>query len=1294
MRKVIIVLLGVFFLLALPTYVMAQTATTGVVSGTVTDPTGAVIPGAEVTLLDTATNIARTMHTNEAGQYVFASVTPGIYKLTVTMAGFRQAVLTDLKVEVAKSHLANFTLEVGAVAEVVEVTAGAGVALQTTDATIGSTLVGEALLRLPTTNRSAAALLLLQPMVAPGRGVDYSYGGQVAGARSDQSVFLVDGGDATSDIDGTLNYAAGSGGEPLPVIPVPAESIEEFRVSTTNPNATFGSAAGGQISFVTKRGTNSLHGTAYWYHQNDNLNANTWSYNRTGIEKPELKDNRYGFAVGGPLAKDKLFLFGHYEGRRYPRTSNVNRLVPTDTLRQGILRFKDALGNIVSYPLGTSTMCGTYDPILGRGTLPCDPRGLGISPVVTALWKLLPTGNDPFQGDTLNTTGFRGPADSSIIADFAVARLDYNITEKWNFFTSFRFYRHEEPDLSQVDIGGLTAGHQLGQAAPAAAAPMQPRYLVAGITGQITSRLTNEFRYTWMRNWWEWRRTAPFPQVPGTAAALELAGEPGLVDEPINIDTQNARGRSWSAKDTHIADNATWVKGSHTVQFGGSFRNWDIYHPRDDKVFGSLTSLIYWLDSYRGLAVPADNQPPTCSATIKTNCLASGDVSTWNSLYAAALGIVDRAGVLVAFDKQFNPLPFGTQLKVNMDINAVELYAQDTWRLRPSFTLSYGVNYGVQLPPVEENGLSTLMVYKDTEALVYFDQYMARKRDAALRGQTYDPQFAWATLARTGRKYVFNPDWDNFGPRIAASWNPSFTGGFLGRLFGERKTVLRGGYSLVYDRVTSVNTVMGSPITVGFGVTISCLAPRWDTGTCAGSSDPTNAFRIGVDGSTSPFPVISKGTDPVQVPAPLGETMASQQDLDFELGMHHGLDFTIQRELPGNLLLEVGYVGRLGRNLQVRTDLNSVPWFFLDPTSGQTLAQAFDLVATELRAGVSYKNVTKQPWFENLLAAGCAVTTGCPALGPTRFLASKQKSYFVNGELSGLAMFAPGIVPTGNFPIVNMQVERNRIVTDGARSNYHAGFIALRKRMSHGLTFELNYTLSKSLGVYSLNQQSSNTVVSGFDFDLDYGPLRWDRRHVFNSHWFYELPFGRGRRFAAGNWLDKLMGGWWTAGIFTANSGVPLCVQQGGRAWGGGHYNLVTCAVPINKPNFGNEPHYGPTGSAVYGTASDVNLFADPEAVFKNFRQVLLSQDGRSGNANPMRGLARWNVDWSVGKKTAVTENVNLVFSLDFLNVFNHMEFDDPSGSSLRLTTKSSFGSLRYQFNRPRYIQFGFRVEF
>src|SRR5439155_9845871 len=309
--KTLLVLLSV--VLSMLVVAQAQTAATASIVGKVTDRQGARVPGAAVELIDTTTNQAHTQTTREDGEYLFPSVLPGVYRITVTKQGFRQAVISSLKVDVGKSHTANVALGVGEISAVVEVSA-VGVELQRLDATVGNVIGGEALKLMPSLTRDATTLILLQPLVTP-RSNDEATGGQVAGARGDQNTFLIDGGDATSNTDGNGAYNTGFVGEPRAVVPTPAESLEEFQVATNNQNATFSRSAGGQVNMITRRGTNELHGSAYWYHQNDNLNANLWSRNRLGQEDPELKDNRYGFTLGGPIIKGKTFIFGHFEER-------------------------------------------------------------------------------------------------------------------------------------------------------------------------------------------------------------------------------------------------------------------------------------------------------------------------------------------------------------------------------------------------------------------------------------------------------------------------------------------------------------------------------------------------------------------------------------------------------------------------------------------------------------------------------------------------------------------------------------------------------------------------------------------------------------------------------------------------------------------------------------------------------------------------------------------------------------------------------------------------------------------
>jgi len=1297
--------LAVLVLLLSPALVQAQTASSGLVAGTVYDKTGAVVPSATVELKDLATNRVYTQTTNEGGQYLFSTVMSGAYKMAVRKDGFKEWT-TTLRVSVAKSYDVDVTLELGGMAETVEVAATVGAELQQTDATVGIAIGGDQLKYLPTPNRSVAALLILQPLVQPiGRGLGTDIGGQVAGARSDQSTMLIDGGDATSDTEASGAYNTGFSGEIRPMIPVPAESIEEFRVGTTNPNASFGRSQGGQVVMVTKRGTNSIHGSAYWYHQNDNLNANSWDLNTAGISKPELKDNRYGFTLGGPIFKDRLWAFGHFEGRKFPQTSTFTRVVPTPELRSGIMRFRDSTGAIVTYNFNPAN--GPLAALCGTVPGACDPRGIGTSAVSLADMALLPAGTPGVTGigDGLNLVGYRGVVNRTRTEKFSVVRVDYRLTDKWNLFVSGRYQSLREPGSQQIDVSGIS-----GCSAPCATRvnPLQPRYYVAGIDGQITPRLLSETRVSWFRHWWEWGTRAPFPQVSGTAAALSLAGEgtgaggSTKIADPVNIDTQNARSRIWNGKDTFISENLTWIRGSHNFQFGGTYRLQNIYHQRTDKVTGGLsTGPIFYLNAGSFFLVPATYRPPTCGGAVTTNCLTStADRNRWNNFYAALMGIPDRSAQLLTRDGDLNAQPLGTPLEAQVRIHALEGFVQDIWRFNPQLTLTLGLTYQVQRPPTEAKGRQMVPVFAASGSPIDMNSFFENREAAAVTGTIFNPSIAYTPVRHVaGRKYVTNIDWNNIGPRLAFAWHPSQS------LFGlgNGKMVLRGGWSVTYTRMNGVGLVMTPVLGVGTGQILSCNGPRIG-GVCAGSSDPTNAFRIGPDGNGSTILPSTLPVAPAQIPfpvsAPYGETRSFMIDPGMKLGYSHSFDLTVQRELPWNLLLEVGYVGRLGRNLTQNVDYNAVPFMFKDTVSGQTLASAFDTLAQAVRNGTA---IVAQPWFENMALAGACTAglinntnPGCPT-GPapaatnfanvTSYLVSQFNFELSTGDLSTVMLSRSNGIDilrfnNGQQPIDNIQVQINNLTSHGGKSDFHAGFIALHKRMSHGLTFDMNYTLGHSLDVFGLNQENTQfSFASPFRRDYDRAPSIFDRRHVFNTHWYYELPFGKGKAFSTDNAVvNRIVGGWHIAGIWTASSGLPLCV------YGGFSYGSPNVQNPCLLPAAG----FKNPGAEINNVGGNLNIFKDPTAVMNSFRYPLMTQDGRFG-FGALRGLPMWNVDLSIGKKTSITERVSLVFVADFLNAFNHPLFSDPSTDG---TDPSTFGVIGSTFNLPRYVQLSFRVEF
>ncbi len=1264
---------------------LGQTAATATVSGVVSDASGAVVPGAKAVLLDKATGLARTQETSSTGQYIFANVLPGNDTITITMNRFVQAEV-QLSVEVAKSYNINVTLKVGGPTEPIEVIAGAGAELQTLDATVGNVVQGEEMVRLPNINRSAMVYYDLQPLVAP----TYHTGGfnqvnsqaTVAGSRSDQTTLTVDGIDATDNLIGAGVKPDSANVVDSPV-PLTSDSIQEFGVGTTNSNASYGRGEGGQFTFVTKRGTNALHGALYEYLQNNDLNANTWDRNRVGIPNPKLEDNRFGAAVGGPIWKNRTFIFGNYEGRRFPQSSTISRIVPTDSLRAGTLRFRDASGIVRDYPLATSTSCGPGN------TSACDPRGLGLNPVVSALWSHLPRGNDSTVGDGLNTIGFRSTVSNPSSSDYGIGRLDHSFSDNWHFMGSVRYSEATSLLNSQVDFGGLLKGDTLGKPVAIHRESSQPHYFVAGLTGQIKPTLTNDLRFGYLRDWWWFPGVLPFPQVPGIVGAIEVAGGAsaygGLLDGPVDMNTLVARTQGADAKSYQVRDDLSWNKRHHLLQFGGDFRRIRTYHYRNDKVIGSITALDVELDAAGAATIPAENRPPDCSVTVTTFCLAAGDATRWNRLFAGTTGMIDNTNVLVTRDRNLNSLPLGSPLEANTYENAVDFYFSDTWRIRPSLTITGGLNYQIQFAPVDSLGRTAFMIDDATGQTLTSTDYLNNARQAGLQGNIYNPTLAWVPSTKTSQKAVFNTDYGNVGPRIAAAWTPSFENSLWQHLFGGKGTsIFRAGYSITYDRMNTVWSVLEPMLGPTFAQTINCRGPVIG-GSCANSSNPTDAYRIGVDGP-GVVPTSPAVSSPLVVGTPYGETFAYQPDPIVGTGHAHHIDLTIQRQLSSTMIVEVGYVGTIARNMREVNDITSAPYFYKDKGSGQSFAAAYDNVANQLRAGTLPSAVTPQPWFENQIGSGGTVT-----------LATQYGSDFTAGLLRTLWQAMQFLLPQ---PITNLQVQRIWSGTDGGYSNYHAFFATLRKRTSKGLTFALNYTLAKSLDDIGAVQNYPLEASSSFDHSIDYGPSFFDHRHVVTANWVYELPFGRGTRFRTGNHpLNKVIGGWYFSGIFKAASGLPLTVAESNQAWGGGDTLglVVSGAIPINKPDFGNSVHSGVPGSGGVGIdgnpatgGSGLNIFADPQAVLADFRPIQVSKDGRSARG-VLRGFPYWNFDLSLAKRTLVTERVGFLFSADFLNAFNHVVFNDPT---LSMQDPASFGVISSQANNPRAIQFGLRLEF
>ncbi len=1312
----------------------AQSSNSGTVAGAITDPSGALVNGATVTLTDADTKTSHALTTNEAGRYIFVDVAPGSYDLSVGKQGFSTS-KTQISVKVGVATNANMTLQVGGSNVVVEVTA-VGNELQTMNATVGNTITGVALESLPTLGRDVSTFLTLQPGISPD--------GSVAGAAVDQSYFSLDGGNNTNDMDGSMsvytasfagdptggvaNQSAGVAAGPTGVMPTPADSVEEFKTNTANQTADFNSSAGAEVKVVTKRGTNAWHGTAYEYYLDNNFSANTWDNNFNGTPLASFHYSRFGGSVGGPLLSKELlggktYFFANYEGFRYPNSATINKEVPSPNMRNGILQ----------------------DPKSGAlfDLKALDPRGIGINPAVQQMWQNEPASNAACalsRCDGINVLGFSANVGIPLKSNFGVFRLDHDFGSKWHFMSSYRYFKLTRSTIDQIDIGGALPGDKLGVPSSASTNPQEPWYLVAGLTTNITSNVTNDIHYSFLRNWWAWGRAGDPVQAAGLGGALEPFGESrDQVLSPYNVNTQQTRTRFWDGKDHMFRDDLTMLKGNHLFQIGGIYQHNFNWHQRTDNGGGINYQTVYQLGTTTGPGTGVSLTPPAGWL---------GSATVWGRDAAAVYGIVSASQI--AYTRAGANLTLNPPLTPAFDQSTIpyyNVYFSDTWHMKPTFTLTYGLGWTLEMPPVEKAGKQVEFVDQSDQP-IDVQGYLAARERAALLGQVFNPQVGFALVGNTGKglKYPYNPFYGEFSPRVAAAWNPRFESDtWMGKLFGHDSTVVRGGYGRIYGRLNGVDLVLVPLLGTGLIQPVQCFAPTI-AGAC-GASNINTAFRIGVDGLTAPLAQADPTLPQPDFPGVNAVSAGAGESLDpnFRPNVVDSFDLTIQRQVTKNVTLEFGYIGRRVTHEYQPINVNAVPYMMT--VGGQRFDKAYSSLVMEYcggNAGLGGGNcggptgavnttVTPQPFFENALAGTgyCTGFTSCTqavainegASGTGNL--SSQNVWSLWSDLDGGGTTCPAANggPCGfnfarsmmNSPIncptgaeigcggqLSSGVGINASVGYG---NYNAGFVTVKMADWKGFTAQSNFTWSKALGTGSVVQATSaDTPADPFNLAVAYGKQAFDRKFVYTMFVVYQPPFFKGQSGV----LGRVLGGWTFAPLFAAGSGQPLPVSSvsPGGSFGEGDGNAFTAngnvenAVPITPYRGGNSIHYT-AGTPGFGDGGlPVNLFANPEAVYNNFRNPILGMDTRNGGWGILTGLPYWNMDMSIKKNIRITERIGAEFQIVFTNVLNHAQLLDPTG--IGLGSPGSFGNSPGEGNgsnnagayTPRSMEFGFRIRF
>jgi len=1249
--------------------------------GTLTDPRGAVIPGAQVTIVNTSTNFVRSTATNADGIYTFVEVLPGTYNLTAEAKGFQKYEQRGMVLRVELPATVNIQMTVGMVTEVVTITAAAP-ALNTTDATVGHSMGRNEIEDLPLQAENMPLLLSLQPgVVYNGEKIlTDSYdtrAGSVNGEHSDQNNITLDGVSVNDEFNGYAFYG---------VLPTTQFSVEEFRVTTSNYGATEGRSAGAQISMVTKGGTNQYHGSAYEFNRNTIGEANDYFLKASQIASgqpnvPEhLVRNVFGGTVGGPILKDRLFFFFNYEGHRISHQVSSLVNVPTTTLSQGIIQYECADttqcpgGSVLgadgkSYPVAA----GTY--ALGPTQLKAmDPLGLGPSQVALQYLQTYPAPNDYSTGNTYNYAGYRFAAPTTEGDNWYIIRLDYKLTQNGNHTLFFRgagrddrsaaapFLPGRPPEYTNVDLS---------------------KGFVAGYTGVLGPHWVNNLRY---------------------GITYQSVGTPGNSDQPWvfmrGLDQGVVYSSSFTAPVHNLVDTLTWMKGSHSFQFGGNI----LLIRRHDSNYGNSYSDALtnsdWLFS-GGFANknspldPTDGCAYSSAATSWPNCgygpKIAGDFNNgYDFPMAAMMGIASEVDAVYNYHidslTTTSPITQGNPVVRHWSTDTYNLFFQDTWHARRSLSITYGLNYQLMLPITETAGQQ---VTPSVNMGDWFNQ-----RATNMSQGIPDNQIAPISFSPSGSYYgrtgLYSAQKKNFAPRLGLAWTPHPSGEWLKSLFGQDKTVIRLGGGMYYDN---------------FGPE---LATQYDAGGSFGLSsilsNPAatltlnNAPRI-TSMNTIPTSIMP-GPPPSTYPVtyPLGsEAIARGIDQGIKTPYSYALDLSVQRELPGGITLDVAYVGHFAHRLLAYDDV-AAPTNMVDPKTGIDYFTAASRLSQLWRAGTPESSIsaatigpTAQYWQDMFVTQTTSPSYGlCSTGGSTPSFLTAIYDVFGPGcgslynETSGLYLLDvvgyPTQPKTGLNSYYNSQYSSLWDWRSIGHSSYNGLQVGLHKQMSHGVLFGFNYSYSKTLDLESEAERGvhylTDSIINPWSPNQMYGPADYDLRHQINGYWVAELPFGRGKKFGSqvSGWADAVIGGWQLAGTARWTSGYPASVFMG-YVW------------PTNWDEMG---WAGVTGSPIQtGTTSvngNPNVFKNPTQASEAFQYAF---PGQSGVRNNVRGDGFVGVDMNLSKSWKIphTESQTVQARWSVFNVTNTVRFDVYSMQD-EWDVSSSFGNYTQTLTQPRVMEF------
>lgn len=1381
-------------LLGLCVAAFSQSSSTSL-HGTVTDPSGSAIVGAAVVLSNDATKLERSATTGSQGDFQFLALSPGTYTLAVNAKGFKKYQQTALQLLVNTPATVNVSLKVGTETENITVTSEAPV-LNLVDASMGNTFGENQVKEIPLEGRNVPDLLSLQPGVAyTGNNpqiADHSTvenqdtrNGAVNGARSDQSNITLDGIDVNDQSNG---YAFDS------VLPITQDSVQEFRVTTSNYNAEQGGGSGAQVALVTKSGTNAFHGAIYESHRNTITSANDFFVKQaeavSGVpnDPPKLIRNIFGAAVGGPLKKDRAFFFLNYEGTRKREQYPTARIIPSVAMRDQVIMYTCADTNNDGSNLDECP--GGGPPVQGKsGTnYPIAPGQFGVGPA--QLKQMDPLGtqwgpsdvmwnyfnqtygnlapNDAAVGDGLNYVGYLFRAPIKLNNNAFLARLDYHLTADGKHSLFWRgnlqnSYNPLVPFLPGTPPEQTIVDHSKGFA--------------FAYTAVLSPTKVNTFRWGFTR------------QSTGIIGDTQQSWNIfyGL-DEPVFY-THNSQTPVHS-----FLDDFSWTRGRHTLQMGGTMG-----FARDPRLsyehsFSLGKGATNWMNP-TGFANTGSYFDPGLQGFPEPASSTQYDYPV-----LALTGMVSDIVANYNYDKTDQLLKPGDPVRRNYGLNWYEIYGQDAWKVKPNLTITYGLRWSLFPPPWEVNGFQASPICIASvntpgpgcpswaSTLGNEFSQMAKNAQQGL-GYLNVPLVSFQLGGKANNTpgfYSFEKS--DFAPRVSFAYSPRHDSGFLQTLFGNGgKSVIRGGFAKVYDRAgLQLASTFDANAPGGLAATVQnlCCAINYDDAAnlprINSLADPNASINnVPVYGVTNqlffqPNPQ-TNGKFP-ETPYAYGEAITWGIDQSLKTPYAYAMDLSFSRDLSRQFSLQVAYVGRLGRNLLTQRDLRQ-PIDLVDPVSKIDYFTAATALAKIAQANKPYSQQyptlasyyafintlndsqigpTAKFWHDMIPALQNGATsyanlaTGYqpspPASGnpndsllPVIFDAYYDPALsYVGNEVVGLAYvdlyssFPSSSIGDSNnnaYAFCNGPCGPNYVgygATDASgvlggsginnqaasmygwssigKSAYNALQVTLSKKAGNGIQFDLNYTYSKSIDITSgatrLGFSSSTNVgAPGSRLVNAWSPRQrravsdFDTTHQINANWVVELPFGKGKRYAAGvgSVLDAIVGGWQVSGLTRWTSGYPFTVDNG-NFWAT-NWDEQGIAQMINRPKTGRYRQVV-NGLPVFG------VFPDSNAAWGNFQNPF---PGQSGSRNVLRGDGYAGLDMALSKTWKMPwENHSLQFRWNVFNVPNLHRFNVQSGVQSNagcaciasMQDPQTFGDYTGLLTQSRVMQFDLRYIF